>query len=238
MIGGNTLISRSLLHEATNQLNKMFSSSSLKKWETESLFNKPQDKSFMSLIYQYIRSFLKILLMRSAINCTISILKQGILKSLSLKNIYDIIINKGNFQSAHCIASIPFINDLLHKLFNNILDVDSSLFTLIAGFLSALIGIYFEEKTDLVRFLILSITAKTIYSIYYCILSNLGYNPINKYVSYLFLLLVCGSFNLIIYKIPEFKPIHNIFIKYGLLTNSEKAEFAHMTKSSSSFPVN
>mmetsp|Transcript_29205 Transcript_29205/g.30326 ORF Transcript_29205/g.30326 Transcript_29205/m.30326 type:complete len:245 (-) Transcript_29205:62-796(-) len=227
MFGGKEIFSRSLFAEASNQVQKFLSTSTLTELKKETQNKSPEDRSVLSIIYMFLSRFAKIYGIRMLFMSVAMLSKKDLMKNLSA-HLLNALVNKSSFRTALFVSSIPTLYNLLHKYLKDYLDVNSTFFTFIAGFVSAFIGFSFEEKTGLVKFMVLSVLGRTIISCmtYYAVSNN--YPASSKLASYLGLLLICTSFNALNYYVPSFKPVSGLVNKYGLLVLPE--EFQEMNQ--------
>lgn len=222
------LLTRSLFHEATTQLQRMFSTSTIHELEKDNNSNKPGDKSLITIIYIFSKHFSKMYLIRIAFMLLSHISRRGL--KLGLLNIlYNSTFTMKNFRTSFMVGVIPLIYDLLHKIGKHYLDIDTKgkIFTFVAGFISAYIGISFENMTELMKFVVLSILGRVIYSIFTIIAIKNGYPGHNHLVSFIAFTLICTVFNALNYFVPSFKPITNLVDKYSLAKQLERNELNH-----------
>lgn len=229
MLGGRELISKNLFNEATHQVRRFLSTSTLADLEYEHKNKNPEDKSLLSILYKFTKHFIKMYSIRIIFMLIAIIKKKEILQNL-FPYVYKAIFNMANFRTASFVASIPLIYDLLHKIFKNIVDIKSGWFTILAGFISGYVCFSFEEKTELVKFMTISLFARLLHSLFVLGAILNKQPPQSKFFSYLALLIVCTCFNLINYYVPSFKPISNLVNKYGLAIPAELAELKHYRK--------
>ena len=222
------LLTNSFFHEATNQIQKVFSSSTIYKLQKDNDELEPEDKPLTVIFYMFCKNFSKMYIIRVAFMVLTAItskkfkLADGILRLL-----YSSTFNISNFKTSLFIGLIPAINDLIHKFakdFTNI-NTKSSLFIFLSGFIAAYIGISNDGVSDLMRFIILSILGRVIHSLIsiICIRNNI---PVKSKVwSYFIFSSICTIFNCFSFYVPDFKPIVNLFDKYGLYQGNEEKEF-------------
>lgn len=235
MFNEGEIISKSLFAEATRQMQRIFSTQSLHDLQLENNTKNPEDKSLASIFYMFCKHFLKMYGLR-IIFMTVNLLqKKNLLKNFS-NNVYDAYINMANLKSSFFVAIIPAIYDLLHKIFKNYFNVKSKIFTLLAGFISAFIGICFEDKSELVKFIILSIFARLMHSLLCLYAVKNGKSPSNKFYAFIGFTIICTIFNFFIYYVPGFKPIYNLSNRYSLANSGEIKELIHYRKISNIFP--
>lgn len=234
MLNESEFISKSLFAEATQQMRRIFSSTSIKSLELECNKN-PEEKSLVTIFYQFIKNFCKIYSLRIAFMSLSLIGKKDLFSNL-MNHIFNIIFNRKNFNTAMFVSLVPTIYNLLHKLFNNIVDINNPIFTFLSGAISGLIAIKFEDKTELVKFMILSVLSRIIHSILYLIAMKNNINPNNSFYSYIGFTIICTIFNFFIYYVPGFKPIQNLANKYTLPTKEDIKELLDYKHKLNLFP--
>lgn len=235
MIGGNELISKNLFNEATHQVRRFLSSSTLESLEYDNKNKSPEEKSLMSILYKFSKHFLKMYGIR-IVFMLITIIKKKDIKKNIFNYIYKAIFNMGNLRTSFFVASIPLIYELLHKICNSFTNTKSGWFTLLAGFITGLVSISFEDKTELVKFMIISLFARLIHSLLVlgAIMNKQSHQ--SKFYSYLALLAVCTSFNLINYYVPGYRPISTLFDGYGLSDKAQLKELRYYRLINDVFP--
>lgn len=225
MLDGTEIISKNFFNEAAHQFRRYLSSSTIADLESDCKKN-PEDKTYMSIFYSFSKHFGKMYLIRIVFMSVALIKKKALLSNLH-NHLFNVIFNSSNFKTSLFVASIPALYDFLHKFASLFLNTKSAWFTLFAGFVSAYFGISFEEKTELVKFMIMSLLARTIHSLL-CLSAILTKNPPNsKLYSYLALCFICTLFNIMMYYVPDYKPITNLVNKYGLADSALKKELNH-----------
>lgn len=234
MLNESEFISKSLFAEATQQMRRIFSSTSIKSLELECQKN-PEEKSLTTIFYQFLKNFCKIYSLRIAF-MSLSLLGKKDLFSNLMNYIFNIIFNRKNFNTAIFVSLVPTIYNLLHKLFNNIIDINSPLFTFVSGVISGFIAIKFEDKTELVKFMILSVLSRIIHSFIYLLAMKNNINPNNTLYSYIGFTIICTIFNFFIYFVPGFKPIQTLANKYTLPTKEDIVELLYYKQKLNLFP--
>ena len=192
------LISKNLFNEATNQIQRFLSSSTIADLNKENKEKPVGEKTYAAMGFSFLKNFLKMYGIR-LIFSSVGLLKKKNLLSNLLLNIYNVAFNKGSLKTCLFVSSIPFINELNHKLFKDYVDVNTIFFTFFSGFISAFIGISFEDHTELVKFIILSLLARTCHSLLTLLAIKTNNPPQSKFYSYLGLLTICTLFNIMNY---------------------------------------
>mmetsp|Transcript_23121 Transcript_23121/g.24060 ORF Transcript_23121/g.24060 Transcript_23121/m.24060 type:complete len:239 (-) Transcript_23121:93-809(-) len=232
MIGEH--VSRSLLHQATHKINTMFSTNSLKSWELENQSKPSQEKSYPSILYRFTKYFLKMYSIRIVFGFVTNFLSKGI-KAVTLKNLFDMVFNRKNLWTSLFVAGTPSLYDLLHKIGQYFFDVNSKIFTFFSGLIAGLIGIFIEDKTDLIRFVVFSILIRTLHSLIYLFALKNGYSTSNRFLSFMALYSLAAFFHFSGYCMPEYKPIYKLFSSYGMYVGREAEEFKHVLRGSKIF---
>ena len=220
------LLTRSFFHEATNQIQKTFSSTTIHTLQHDNDTKPPEDKSLSTIIYMFLKNFSKMYLIRIAF-MLLSMFNKKALKKGLLRLLFNASFNMKNFRTSFLVAIIPFLYDLQHILGKHVFNLDTNniWFTFISGFVASFVGISYENTTDLVRFIILSILGRVIHSIYTIIAIKNNYPHHNKTISFFTAFIIFATFNIFSYYVSDFKPITNLFDKYGLYEGNEKLEF-------------
>lgn len=223
------LLTNSFFHEATNQIQKVFSTSTIYKLQKDNDELEPENKPLTVIFYMFCKNFSKMYLIRVAFMLLTAITsKKFRLADGILRLIYSSTFNIGNFKTSLFIGLIPAINDLIHrfaKVFSNI-DTKNSLFIFLSAFIAAYIGISNEKVSDLMRFIILSILGRVIHSLISIISIRYNFAIKSKFWSYFLFSSICTIFNCFSFYVPDFKPIVNLFDKYGLYKGNEAKEFS------------
>ena len=85
--------------------------------------------------------------------------------SLNLNSILKAFFNMANLRTALFSSLMPSLYKILIKIFNNFKLFNNEKFmTFLAGFISALVGVFIEEKSQLLIFIILSIMVRCIHT--------------------------------------------------------------------------
>ena len=220
------MLTRSFFHEASNQIQRYLSTSTLNNLQKEDNELSPKDKSFIVILYKFIKNFSKMYFIRILFTLMTSIKLKEITFSKLLQIIYKSTFNRKNLNTSLFIGLIPSCYDLLHKLINSYFGIDTNnpVMTFLIGFISAYIGISNENITSLVKFMILSILGRVIHSLFNIFLIRKNIQINNKAYAFFTFSTICVIFNCFNYYIAGFKPISSLFDKYGHLAKSEIAE--------------
>lgn len=223
------LLSKSFFHEATNYIQKTFSTTTIHSLQFDNDNNPPEDKGLLTIIYMFFKLFFKMYVIRIGF-MAISLTNKKSIKLGILNIIYNATFNFKNLRTSLFVAIIPFLYNIQHIIAKHFLNINTNtfIFTFLSGFVASYIGISYENVTDLVRFIILSMLGRFIHSLFTIIALKYKYSHQNKVVSFLIAFSVFSAFNIFNYYIPEFRPISNLVDKYGLYRNNDKQEMNYI----------
>jgi len=127
------------------------------------------------------------------------------------------IFSLSNLRTSLFVAMLPLLFNTFKKLFGN---NERGIF--LSGMLSGFIAFYFEEKTNLVKFLVLSLMVRVLYSYLIVINQNSEYDI--PYFSYEFLFFLISSTAMVYisFLYPQFTGITNLFDAYGSFTKIDQ----------------
>jgi hypothetical protein len=189
---------------------------------------KEEKQTVSSILLFFTKQFSKFYGIRMLFSLLKLINKMRLSKSftLNLNNLFDQFFNLSNFRTALFASIMPSLYKLLSLLFDNIKNADNEkVLTFLAGFLSGLIGVFIEERTQLFTFIILSIMVRCIHTIINITLEKNNINFSGKKASFISFLLTGIGFMIVSFLHPSFRPVTSIVDNYSCYANkNEKRE--------------
>lgn len=216
-------LTKSFFHEVSNQFQKILSSSTIKEFNEK---KSQEEKTLPRIIFFLIKNFTKMYILRILFMIISSLSLKNLKKTGLLKFLFNCTFNKKNLSTATFVGILPFINDLLHLFFNNILLINTNniLFTFIFGFISGFISIQYEDMTSLVKFIILSILGRVIHSLIHLVTVRNNIRFESKAFPYFCFSVLASIFNIFNLFVPDFLPITKLSDKYSFFEGREFEE--------------
>jgi hypothetical protein len=187
----------------------------------------PKNESFIKLITNFVKMFLKVFGVR-AIYSLFLLLRQGkksILK-INIKNILKTIFSGANIRTSTFVAMLPLSYKILKRILNLFTEnKDSSTVIFFSAFLSAFISICLEEKTPLVTYIVLAIMVRVVHSllIMLCKKLNILQNPGKVWDYFVFLGPAIWMMG-VNYLNPGYMPITKLFDTYACYADKSEYE--------------
>ena len=202
----------------------------ISKTSSKDVINDKEKKieSFSKILRFFAIKFLQIYGIRIAysfIKLLLSINKKGI-KGISFDLILQAIFNMPNLKTAGFVSLLSGLFRLLNHIFK-LLGKENIFTCFISGLISSLIGIFIEEKTELVTFIILSTMVRTIYSLIIVLADRYKWPNYPRTANTLVFIVACIGFLFIAFCHPSFKSINKLFLNYANFQGSEKQEIEH-----------
>lgn len=190
----------------------------------ENEYNKEKvETKFISILKHSFNLFKKVYLVR-IIYSLFKMFKNRNKIPLSFLNLIVSVFNISNLRTGISVSSIPLVYAMFKKLLGYFgIHKDSTRNIFWAGFLSALISILIEEKTNLVSFILLSIIVRIGHSALSLLCKKLNiFQEDSKTYDYFSFLLMALTMYTVNFLNPGFKPITKQFDAYNNYLNQHE----------------
>jgi hypothetical protein len=185
--------------------------------------------NFTKFLIDPLKVFLKIYGVR-IIYSLINILRNRKKFTFTFPNILKALFNLANLRTSVFVSALPVLYELFKKIIINIFTKkDSTIVTFISSFLSGFISILFEEKTNLLSYIVMSIFVRSAHSLLLVILKHYDIlqNP-GKLWDFAIFLVVALFMYTVNYLNPSYMPISKLFDNYANYV--DKAEYEEMIR--------
>jgi len=175
-----------------------------------------KEPSMNKILIKFLKDFLKYFSLRSI---------YSIIQLILTKKKFNLVVNQlqqsifsiANLKTSLFVSLIPLLFSLLRKVFGS-----NGKGIFLSGFISGYLAILVEEKTPMVKFIVISIFVRLLHSIAVKVNSNSQYDI--PYISYEFLTFLISSIVMVYlsFIFPQFTGITKAIDVYGNFTNSDK----------------
>jgi len=160
---------------------------------------------------------------------TIFSLKKSGMKGLTFELLKSAIFNMPNLRTALFVSLMPTLYKLMKLLFKTF-NYENPTSSFISGFISSLIAVLIEEKTDLMNFVILSVMVRVSYVIAVIIADHFKIPSYPRTANLLLFIVASVGFIFLAFCHPTFAPINKLFLNYANLEPNEIKELQTYTE--------
>lgn len=151
------------------------------------------------------------------------------LQGLTFELLKSAIFNMPNLRTGLFISLMPTLYKLLKLLFKTY-NYENPKTSFISGFISSLIAILIEEKTDLMNFVILSVMVRVLYVIAVILADHFKLPNYPRTANLILFITASIGFMFLAFCHPTFAPINKLFLNYANLEPNEVKELESYTE--------
>ena len=179
-----------------------------------------EDESISKLFNNFAKDLIKYFGIRAAF-----ILSKFLLTKVVNQSYFKVLLSLASLRSVLCFSSLPLLYKLFKKVFGN-----KEIGVFISGFLSGFIAINFEEKTNLVQFLILSVFARCLHATFLKQNKDINFDLPWKLLEFILFTVINTTLISLSFLIPHFDKIRDLVDNHNCKTITETYEIDHIRK--------